>query len=89
MIRKGHYHAVSSYTGYRYVSFWITIAAERFIGIPILLGTDAASLDPRSGGEWKVCVKRKFWQLLFCMAKQVIVPSTRARGLICSLRFPS
>jgi glycosyltransferase involved in cell wall biosynthesis len=88
MIRRGHYNAILIYTGYRCLSFWITLAAAKLTRTPILFGTDAATLDPRSGGGWKVRVKRRFWPLLFGMADQVIVPSTPTREMICSLGIP-
>jgi glycosyltransferase involved in cell wall biosynthesis len=88
MIRRGQYDAILVYTGYRYLSFWIALAAAKLTGTPILFGTDAATLDPRSGGGWKLRMKRRFWPLLFGMADQVIVPSTPTQEMIRSLGVP-
>jgi glycosyltransferase involved in cell wall biosynthesis len=88
MIRKGRYDAVSIFAGYRYASFWITLAAAKFSSTPIFFGTDAASLDPRNGGGWKVSAKRWLWPKLFGMADQVVGPSTATRGMYRSLGIP-
>jgi glycosyltransferase involved in cell wall biosynthesis len=89
IIRKGHYDAVLIYTGYRYMSFWIALAAAKFTKTPILFGTDATAINPRSGGGWKAGVKQRFWPLLFGMASQVIVPSTPTREMLRSLGIPN
>jgi glycosyltransferase involved in cell wall biosynthesis len=89
MIRKGHYDAILIYTGYRCMSFWIALAAAKFTCTPILFGTDAANLDPRGHGGWKVRVKRWFWPWFFGMASQVIVPSTATREMFRSIGIPS
>lgn len=52
-IRKGKYDAVVLYTGYRYASFWIALAAAKFTGTPAIFGTDATSIQIRGGSRWK------------------------------------
>src|SRR5579863_4976746 len=53
MVRKGRYDAVVLYTGYRYASFWIALAAAKLSGAAVLFGTDASSNHSREGGWWK------------------------------------
>lgn len=84
-IRKGGYDAIFIYTGYRYASFWIALAAAKLSGTPLLFGTDAASIAPRSGKDWKTGVKRRLWPMYFRMADQVLVPSTGTRDMVESL----
>src|SRR6266849_6986789 len=47
LVRTGGFDAVVSYTGYAYASFWITTAAAKISGTPLLFGTDATTLLPR------------------------------------------
>ena len=88
MIRKGHYDAVVIYTGYRFATYWIALAAAKFSGTPIFFGTDASTLAPRSGNNWKANVKKWLWPIYFRMADQVLVPSTAARELLQSIGIP-
>jgi glycosyltransferase involved in cell wall biosynthesis len=89
MIRKGRYDAVVIYAGYRFASYWIALSAAKFSGTPILFGTDATSLAPRSGKPWKAKVKKWLWPVYFRMADQVLVPSTTTRELLQSIGVPA
>jgi glycosyltransferase involved in cell wall biosynthesis len=88
LIRTGKFDAVLCYLGYLYASFWISYFASRRAGAAFLFGTDASSLIPRSGGSWKVHLKRAYWPRLFSLADQVFVPSSATRDLMLSLRIP-
>ncbi len=88
-IRKGHYDAVVIYTGYRCASFWIVLAAAKISGTPVLFGTDAISLAPRSGKSWKAKVKSLLWPMYFRLAQQVLAPSTAAREMLRSIGIPA
>ena len=88
LIRSGKFDAVLCYLGYLYASFWISYFAASRSGTAFLFGTDASSLIPRSGGSWKVHLKRAFWPRLFSLADQVFVPSSATRDLMLSLRIP-
>jgi glycosyltransferase involved in cell wall biosynthesis len=87
MIRKGCFDAVVIYTGYRYASFWIALAAAKLSGSKLFFGTDAASIAARSGDPSRVRAKKIVWPWLFRLADQIIVPSSAARDAICSLGF--
>jgi hypothetical protein len=87
LIRKGRFDAVVIYTGYRYASFWIALAAAKLSGAKLLFGTDAAAITVRSGDTTRVRAKKIVWPWLFRLADQIIVPSTAAREAICSLGF--
>jgi glycosyltransferase involved in cell wall biosynthesis len=89
LIRTGKFDAVLCYLGYLYASFWISYFAARRSGAAFLFGTDASSLIPRSGGTWKIHLKRAFWPRLFSLADQVFVPSSATRDLMLSLRVPA
>ncbi len=88
LVRQGKFDAVVLYTGYRYASFWIAIAAAKSRGAPVLFGTDANSLQPRSGGAWRMHVKRWLWPRLFRLADVVIVPSEASVEMMVSLGIP-
>ncbi|HEX2713037.1 MAG TPA: glycosyltransferase, partial [Candidatus Acidoferrales bacterium] len=85
LVRQGGFDAVVLYTGYRYASFWIGLAAAKTCGKAVLFGTDASSLRPRTGGNWKVYAKRRLWPRLFRWADAVIVPSSAGVALMRSL----
>jgi len=88
LVRQGKFDAVVLYTGYRYASFWIAIAAAKSRRAPVLFGTDANSLQPRSGGAWRMHVKRWLWPRLFRLADVVIVPSEASVEMMVSLGIP-
>lgn len=75
LIASGGYDAVVIYTGYACLSFWIALAAAKLHRIPILFGTDATSLDPRSQARWKPWVKQAALPAVFRMATVAIAPS--------------
>jgi glycosyltransferase involved in cell wall biosynthesis len=89
LIRSGNYDALLCFTGYRHVSFWIALLAAKLSKIALLFGTDAISLEPRDGRNWKTTVKKILWPLLFRLANQVIVPSSGSRDLMLSLGIPA
>lgn len=89
IVREGKYNAVLCYLSYRCASFWIAYLACRQSGVAFLFGTDASSLVPRGGGNWKLALKKVFWPRLFSLADQVFVPSTVTRDLMSSLRIPA
>jgi glycosyltransferase involved in cell wall biosynthesis len=88
LIRTGKFDAVLCYLSYLSASFWISYFASRRSGAAFLFGTDASSLIPRSGGSWKIHLKRAYWPRLFSLADQVFVPSSATRDLMLSLRIP-
>jgi len=85
LIRDGHFDAVISFVGYTRATFWIAYFAARSSGAVFLFGCDQGSLAPRDGRRWKSAVKRVLWPLLYRLADQVLVSSTRAKQLIRSL----
>ncbi len=85
LVRTGSYDAVVMYTGYRYATFWIALAAAKSGKIAALFGTDAHELPARSGGGWKARLKGIVWPRLFRLADAVIVPSTGGVQLMRSL----
>jgi glycosyltransferase involved in cell wall biosynthesis len=84
LVRTGH-DAVIFFTGYRYASFWVGLAAAKLHGKAVLFGTDASDLRPRDGRQWKSMAKRYFWPALFRLADVVIVPSNSGVDLMQSL----
>jgi glycosyltransferase involved in cell wall biosynthesis len=89
LIRSGDFEALVTMTGYRYLSFWIALAAAKSRGVSVLFGTDAHQLAPRDGNSWKVILKRWLWPRLFRLADIVIIPSSGGAGLMRSLGIPS
>src|SRR5208282_451731 len=88
LIRAGKFDAVLCFLSYRCASFWISYFACRSSRTAFIFGTDASSLLPRSGGSWKVFLKRAYWPTLFSLADQVIFPSAGTRDLMLSLSIP-
>jgi glycosyltransferase involved in cell wall biosynthesis len=73
--------------GHAYISFWLAIVTAKLLGKPLLLGTDATSLQSHYGGSnWKSSLKKKVFPFLYHhIADLVLVPSTAAKHFICSL----
>ena len=88
LIREGHFDAVLCYTGYPRATFWISYLAAKLSHTSFLFGTDAITLSPLDGREWKRPLKRLLWPVLFRLADQVIVPSSGTRDLMLSLGIP-
>jgi len=88
LVRTGGFDAVVSYTGYAYASSWITTAAAKVSGTPLLFGTDATTLLPRDGKRWKLWVKRFLLPAVFRLADTAIAPSTAAKEMIHKLGIP-
>ena len=74
-IPKGRYDAVVIYTGYRYASFWIALAAAKISGTKIMYGTDASSIAPREGSRLKNWFKPRIVSFIFHRADAVAVPA--------------
>ena len=87
-IREGRFDAVLCHTGYIRASFWISYFAAKLSRTAFLFGTDAITLSPLDGRQWKRSVKRLLWPALFRLADQVIVPSSGTRDLMRSLSIP-
>jgi glycosyltransferase involved in cell wall biosynthesis len=89
LVLRGEYDAVVVWTGYRYASFWIAVAAAKLAGAAVLFGTDASELRARDGRTWKSAIKRWLWPAVFRLADVVILPSTRGLELMRSLGLPA
>jgi glycosyltransferase involved in cell wall biosynthesis len=85
LIRKGNFDAILCYVGYVRATFWIAYLAAKLSQTAFLFGTDAVTLTPQDGRKWRRWAKRLTWPLLFRLADQVIVPSSRTLELIRSL----
>jgi len=88
LIRGGNFDAILCFTGYLNATFWIAHFAARWWHSAFLFGADTTTLTPLDGRMWKRRVKRVVWPLLFRLADQVIVPSSRTRDLMLSLGLP-
>ena len=72
--------------GHSYVSFWLAIIASKFFGKPLILTTDATSLESATGGSWKIPLKKRFYLYLYKqVADLVLVPSSAAKMFLASL----
>jgi glycosyltransferase involved in cell wall biosynthesis len=88
-IRSAKFDAVLCYVGYVRASFWISYLASKWCNTAFLFGTDATSLVPRDGHNWKMPIKRFFWPRLFGLADQVIVPSSAGAEMMRELGIPN
>jgi glycosyltransferase involved in cell wall biosynthesis len=88
-IRNGSYDAVLCFVGYVRASFWITYLTSRLSNAVFIFGTDATSLSPRDGRNWKIPLKKFFWPRLFRLADQVIVPSSGTAEMMRELGIPN
>lgn len=79
--------------GHAYISFWLAIATAKLLGKPVLIGTDATSLQTTSGTNLKISLKAKLKRKLLPffynrVVDLVLVPSSASRQFICSLGVP-
>jgi glycosyltransferase involved in cell wall biosynthesis len=87
-IRKGHFDAVIIYTGYRYASFWIALAAAKFSGAKILFGTDATTIQLRDGPPMKSWLKPHVLSFVFHRADSTFGTSAAGKEYLKSLGMP-
>jgi len=87
-IRKGRYDAVVIYTGYRYASFWISLAAAKISGTKTMFGTDASSIAPREGSRLKNWVKPRILSFIFHRADATFGASIAGKEYLKSLGIP-
>jgi glycosyltransferase involved in cell wall biosynthesis len=85
LIRKERFDAIAVFTGYMCATFWIALVAAKMLGVPLIYGADATTLNSVDGRAWKVPLKRLFWPRLFRMADVVIAPSSGTVELMRSL----
>ena len=88
MIRKGRYDAVIIYTGYRYASFWIALAAAKITGTKIMFGTDATSIAAREGSRLKSWIKPRILSFIFHRADATFGASAAGKEYLKSLGMP-
>jgi glycosyltransferase involved in cell wall biosynthesis len=75
--------------GHNYVTFWLAIAAAKLNGKPLILATDATYIEPVSGGNWKIPIKKRILPYLYNqVADAVLVLSSISKQFIHSLGVP-
>ncbi|MBP0010126.1 MULTISPECIES: glycosyltransferase family 4 protein [unclassified Roseofilum] len=75
--------------GHNYVTFWMAIAAAKLAKKPLILSTDATYIEPISGDNWKIPLKKKVLPFLYNqIADAVLVLSTASKRFIHSLGVP-
>jgi len=85
LVSAGGYDAVLVHTGYMYASFWMVAAAAKLHGTPMLFGTDAVGLEPRSRNHWRIWIKRMVLPTVFRMATVALAPSQASAEYLGSL----
>jgi glycosyltransferase involved in cell wall biosynthesis len=85
LVGLGGYDAVVVHTGYVYASFWIVAAAAKLHKVPILFGTDATGLEPRSRSRWRIWIKRLVLPAILRIATVVLAPSAATADYLHSL----
>ena len=87
-IRNGRYDAVIIYTGYRYASFWIALAAAKITGTKFMFGTDATSIAAREGSRLKSWLKPRILSFVFRRADATFGASVAGKEYLKSLGVP-
>lgn len=85
IIVRGRFDVVVSYLGYRSISAWIAWVAAKVSKTPLVLTTDAHTVEPLDERGWKAPVKRAILPWIFRSASGVFAPSTRTRRYLESL----
>lgn len=89
MVRKGRYDAVVIYTGYRYASFWIALAAAKFSGAKVIFGTDATTMQLRDGAKLKLWLKPRMLSRIYKFADSTWSASVAGKEFVRSLGVPA
>jgi glycosyltransferase involved in cell wall biosynthesis len=84
-IRKGRYDAVVIYTGYRFASFWIALAAAKISRTKIIFGTDATTIQLRDGPRIKSWLKPHVLSFVFHRADTTFGASVAGKEYLKSL----
>lgn len=75
--------------GHSYISFWLAIITSKLFSKPLILTTDATSLESASGVAWKKPIKKRYYSYLYKrVADLVLVPSSAAKKFLSSLGIP-
>ena len=85
MVRKGRHDAVVIYTGYRYASFWIALAAAKMSGTKVIFGTDATTIQLRDGAPWKLWLKPRILSRIYKLADGTYGASLAGKEYLKSL----
>jgi glycosyltransferase involved in cell wall biosynthesis len=88
MIRNGKYDAVVMYTGYRFASFGIALAAAKISGTKVMFGTDASSVQLREGSRLKLWFKPRILSFIFRRADGTFGASVAGKEYLMSLGLP-
>jgi glycosyltransferase involved in cell wall biosynthesis len=76
LIRNGHFDAVLI-SGYFYASAWISIAAAKWYGIPLLFITDSHSLHSwEAQSKWTLRIKKILVRKIFSLGKALLALSS-------------
>lgn len=72
--------------GHSYISFWLAIITSKLFSKPLILTTDATSLESATGGAWKTPIKKRYYSYLYNhVADLILVPSSAAKRFLSSL----
>jgi glycosyltransferase involved in cell wall biosynthesis len=73
--------------GHAYISFWLAMITAKLLRKPLILGTDATSLQSHYGASnWKSKLKKILFPFFYNhISDLVFVPSTAARQFLCAL----
>lgn len=88
MLRKGRYDAVAIYTGYRYASFWIAMAAAKWSGTKVIFGTDATTIQLRDGSKLKLWLKPRILRRIYRFADSTWAASLAGKEFLKSVHVP-
>ena len=87
LIRRGRFDCCIVY-GYGYASCWFAMAAARSARIPVVLTTDATTLDSANGSPWRALAKRFAVPTIYRSADLVLAPSTATVRFLRGLGVP-
>lgn len=88
MVRMGRYDAIVIYTGYRYASFWIAVAAAKVSDTKVFFGTDATTIHLRDGARWKLFLKPRILSGIYRFADAAWAASLAGKEYLKSLGVP-
>ena len=88
LIRNGGFDAIVIYTGYMYVSFWLSVFAAKSKRVPVLISSDATTTQSRDGSRWKKWIRPLILGRVYRAIDVLMAPSPAIEELALRLGMP-
>ncbi len=88
LIRDGGFDAIVIYTGYMYLTFWLSVLAAKSRRVPVLISSDSTTIQSRDGSRWKKWIKPFVLGRVYRAIDVLMAPSPAIGELALRLGMP-